>query len=183
MSKQFSSDYTSKCWVAEKQCCPGHRAPGDCEYPTLCEEQNTFTSSDGTGKPWLFLPATQLSQYDLSHCWERAPVTIPLNSLFPGQLEYIQVKIFIVRWKIVNSAPLCPQREAQLHHTFHQVTPCLIKISMAKLSRLKISFIMKSAGYRETGDGLIELKILPVKYAVAHQGMWPAAKLLGNVLG
>ena len=72
---------------------------------------------------------------------------------------------------MVNSAPLCLQREAQLHHTFHQVTPCLIKISVAKLSLLKISFIMKSAGYRQIGEGLIGEKILPVKCAAAHSGM------------
>lgn len=69
-----------------------------------------------------------------------AAVSVPPSSLFPGQLEFTQVKTFVVTWKMVNSALLCLQREAQLHRTFHPVTPCLIKISVAKLSPLKISY-------------------------------------------
>lgn len=112
-----------------------------------------------------------------------APVSVPPSSLFPGWLEFTQVEAFVVSWKMVNSAPLYLQRESQLHHTFHPVTPWLIKICVAKVAPLKISFIMKSAGYRQIEDRLIREKILLVKCAVAHSGIWLAANWLGNVLG
>lgn len=71
---------------------------------------------------------------------------------------------------MVNSAPLCLQRKAQLHHDFHQVTPCLIKVRVAKLSPLKIPFIIKTAGYRQIGEGLTEGEILPAKCAATLVG-------------
>lgn len=159
MLGQFSSDYTSECRAVETQCCPGYRTPRDCEHSPLHEVQSTFTSSDGTGKTMaVFICNSSLPDYNAHIIGKEnrtASVSIPPSSLFPGQIEFTQVKTFVVRWRRVKPAPLCLQREAQLHHTFHQVTLCLIKISVAKLSPLQISFIVISAAYRQIGEGLI----------------------------
>lgn len=103
---------------------------------------------------YLQLISPRLNAHIIGKEKRTASVSIPPSSLFPGQLEFTQVKTFVVRRRRVKPAPLCLQREAQLHHTSHQVTPCLIKISVAKLSPLKISSIVISAAYRQIGEGL-----------------------------
>lgn len=112
-----------------------------------------------------------------------APVQVPPSSLFPGQLESPRWGGRLLVGGKWWTQHLSACRESQLHLTFHQVTPCTIKISVAKPSPLKISSIIKSSGYRQIGERLVREKILPVKCAAAHQGMWPAANWLGNVLG